>query len=149
MIRSNWKRACVVRERNTRQQCEVFVRYLSQVTMASPQHQDAGRKAPPGDEDGIGPPAKVVRVDELEASIEKILERTLKKTTQGSSITTEETQSSSTGGKTNPRLKKKKKGFSRGPSFRVSGMTNTIVFPTIFTELGGGQSWASVLGPNN
>ena len=51
---------------------------------------------------GIEPPPKMVWVDELEASIKKILERTLKKATQGHNPATEKAKSNTTGGKRPP-----------------------------------------------
>ena len=49
------------------------------------------------DKDSLEPPAKMIQVDELESSIEKILERTLRKATQEQGPTTSTAIPSNTG----------------------------------------------------
>ena len=73
------------------------------------------RMATPGDDNGsnkvladkgkgtMEPPAKMVRVDELEASIEKILEKTLRKAAQECNPQTEKASQDSARGEKSPR----------------------------------------------
>ena len=79
--------------------------------------------------DGIEPPPKVVWVDELEAFIEKLLDRTLRKTTQGHNPATE--KSSTSGGKKKPLPEKRVLPVAPW----CSGMTNTVVFLTEYAKV--------------
>jgi len=72
--------------------------------MATPESQKDTDKDPVGKgKEPREPPAKMVRVDELEASIEKILERTLRKAAEERSAPTEKTTQASTKGEKSPR----------------------------------------------
>ena len=91
--------------------------------MASPELPDKGTRTDPMINKGAGikPPPKMVQVDELEASIKKILERTLRKATLGFNPATKKVKSR---GKKKPLPEKRVLPVAPWGS----GMTNTVLF---------------------
>ena len=72
--------------------------------MATPGEDNGSNKDPVDKGKGtMEPPAKMVRVDELEASIEKILEKTLRKAAQDHNPPTEKVSQHSARGEKSPR----------------------------------------------